>query len=182
LVFPDEYIEFGHLYGTGTFCSQRTHDILILNPFSPTYFDLIHDDEAIIAPFFSSDLTASQLARAGLLQHMMEPGLQACDEAAEELRRLGIKPSSLFPLGKDTDDAMLAWIVDPDPRRWRVLVQYSGREGHPFEVFNCGVSTFLADYFLSRLEVQGWKDRRIDGKTPHYWFARGGRFAAEQGI
>jgi hypothetical protein len=145
LVLPDEYIAFGHTYGTGVFTDEEdTHDILITNPSSRHYDKKVQEGQEVIGLFFRAEA-----ARDGLRQH-------------------GIDQRALFPLGRDTHRTFLLWVTDLDPGRWRVMVVFP--EWHGVEVFDCGVCDFLTGYFTAQLTVRGWEYLLVNGRTQRYLF------------
>jgi hypothetical protein len=147
---------------------------MILNPFSRHYHEMVEEYLSVLRPFFSKEVAAHQMAAGGLPEFMMEPTLEAVEQASEKLAGIGITPNALFPLGHDTDDGNLAWVVHSNPDCWRVLICYTRRGDNLFEVLDCGLCTFLVDYFSSRLKVQGWAHRLVAGRAQRYWFEPAG--------
>jgi hypothetical protein len=143
LVLADEYVAFGHAYGTGVFESAM-HGIHIHNPFSRYYHKMVQDGRLVIGTFFSDE------------------------EASEKLRALGIDQRSIFSLGFDTDRTFFMWVTDSNPAQWRVMAIFP--EWNGVEVFNCGLCEFLTGYFTSQLTIQGLQYLAENGHIPRYVF------------
>ena len=148
LVFPRDYIRFGTIYGTGCFVGENTHLISINNPLSRYYFDNVKRETLAIAAFFEESISQEWLS-----DHHIDP-------------------SCLFPLGHDSDDAYLVWVVTPDPERWKVMLFHYTID--LVELFDCGISSFLVQYFSSQLAVKGWQHRAANGRAPRYRFEPAG--------
>lgn len=144
LTLPDEYIAFGHTYGTGGFEAEDTHEVIVRNPFSRHYYRKIEEDRDVIARFFR---------RSG---------------PSEFLTVHGLHQEDIFPLGRDTDDAYLFWVVPMEPKPWQVMVIFFTRDR--VELFDQALCSFLLEYFSGRLIVRGWLHRWVEGEKKRYMF------------
>ena len=144
LQFPRDYIEFCNNYGYGAFVAPDTHEIFIANVFEESFEWSRHNIQDAIDECFS-------------YSDMKEP-----------LDRLGVDVCSLFPLASDTDTTCLAWVTHEHSDKWRVLsFEY---EDQIVELFEMGLTDFLAGYFSGRLYVGGWAHRMKSGKLQKYTF------------
>lgn len=145
LVLPEQYVEFGHTYGTGTFEGEDTHVISIFNPFSRFFHEDVEYGRMIASAFFLDQ------------------------EPQRLLAQQRIKQEALFPLGKDDARASIYWVTDPSDN-WRLLL-FHGEWESRLEVFNCGLCDFLVGYFTGHLKVGTWEYRARDfGRSLKYRF------------
>jgi hypothetical protein len=149
LTFPRDYIEFCKIYGSGAFESPNTHQFGIADVFAP-YREM-----------------RRRAARVGIRMLRTNPIFEP------RLRASSVDKNCLYPLGFDADRRDLIWVTHPDPMKWRVLLLPYDED--LFEVFDCGVTDFLAGFFSGQLFVQGWQTRLERGKpqkdtfTPDPW-------------
>jgi hypothetical protein len=142
--FPRDYIDFCKTYGSGKFQSPDTHEIFIFNLFDPNF------------PLYSQDVTH------GIKMCFSQPAM------AQRLGQMSLSISSFVPLGADADRRDLAWITNNDPTKWTImLIPY---EDDLFELFQMGLTDFLAGYFSGSLHVTGWESRLKDGRVQEYTF------------
>jgi hypothetical protein len=171
LLLPEEYVQFTRVYGTGEFCSDNTHYIIIFNPFSLSYFQDVEYGYAMIHAFFTPTPSSSIVSHLVRDRPDLIPRMVAhWQHARKKPQAAGIEVGWLLPLGHDTDDGILAWVVRPNEPKWSVLVFYTDRAGYQFELFNFGLCDFLAGYFASQLTVSDWSGRLEDGRVQKYWF------------
>jgi hypothetical protein len=142
--FPGDYLEFCRAYGTGGFLAANTHEIFITNLYSRHYERQIEDGRFVLDTFFSD----ASMAR--------------------ELQVQSLSLLALFPLGSDTDESYLVWVAVGDPVTWKVLVL--NYESQNFDVYDLGITAFLAAYFGGRLSVRGWQHRLARGRVLQYSF------------
>src|ERR1700731_591826 len=104
VILPRDYLKFATIHGTGCFVGEDTHLISINNPCSRYYFDNVHRETIILNTFFERAITANWLTN----HH--------------------IDLDCLFPLGNDSDDVYLAWVMMPNPELWKVMLIYYTRD------------------------------------------------------
>lgn len=146
LVLPPEYVEFGKTYGNGAFVADPGPEILIANPFSSYYHREIAYCRHIATGFF-----------------------ETAEGARTLLERCAIEQRALFPLGHDDAVTFIYWVTNRDPNLWRILLIFGEWEDW-LEVFDCGLTDFLAGYFTGRLEVKTWAYREVEGRRPEFRF------------
>jgi hypothetical protein len=142
--FSPDYVGLCRAYGTGRFVSPNTHEIFLYNLFAPHFRAQVEDGRLSLDVFFSNPP-----ARVALADQSLDP-------------------TRLFPLGGDTDDALIAVPLDLPEGGGRVVVAFGERD--VFEVVHGGPTDLLVGFFTGQLHVRGWEHRMVGGRPQAYQF------------
>ncbi len=94
---PDDYLAFGHAFGSGRFCNEF---IRVFNPFSPEYIDLVNGRLSALR---------SSAEQGELDRYPVFP-----------------TPDGLLPWGDDENGNILGWLTRGSPDQWVVAIREQG--------------------------------------------------------
>ena len=128
---PDDYRDFGLVYGTGFFGDADRTRIYVLNPFSKEYLERFH-------------------SMCETLRHMKEV---SSDEVPYDIFPL---MPGLLPWGRDDNGFRLCWLTEGNPNEWPVVVTH-GRDIY-FDRHETTMTFFLARSFRRQIDTVAWSD------------------------
>jgi len=129
LTLPQDIIDFGLTYGTGSFASNQ---FMVLNPFAPWYVGNVQEV-------------------CGLYH-----GLQR--DEGDKFIPYAVHPDrpGLFPWGAEDNGHQMFWLTEGNADKWPILL--FNRDSSEFERWDMPVTTFLGKVFRLELACVLWSD------------------------